>query len=178
MVNKTASKRISSKMSEREIVQAAIELGAKRAKIIAPRKVVTGHWVRWKCSYGCSGYQSSLMCPPYTPLPAQTREMLDQYKRALIFEADKGKPKKIAPALEKKLFLQGFYKAFGMGAGPCRLCETCAFEQGCRHPDDTRPSMESCGIDVFTTARDHGFTIDVVRTQKDPQHYFGLVLID
>jgi predicted metal-binding protein len=104
--------------------------------------------------------------------------MLDQYKRAVIFEADKGEPKKIAPALEKKLFLQGFYKAFGMGAGPCRLCETCAFEQGCRHPDDTRPSMESCGIDVFATARDHGFTINVVCTQKDPQHYFGLVLID
>lgn len=165
-------------MSEREIIQAALELGAKRAKIIAPRKVVTGHWVRWKCSYGCDRYQSSLMCPPYTPLPAQTREMLDQYKRAILFEADRGKPKKIAPALEKKLFLQGFYKAFGMGAGPCRLCETCAFEQGCRHPDITRPSMESCGIDVFATVREHGFTINVARTQKDPQHYFGLVLID
>jgi predicted metal-binding protein len=178
MVKKTTSKKSSTKMSEREIVRAAIELGAKKAKIIAPQKVVTGHWVRWKCSYGCSGYQSNLMCPPYTPLPAQTREMLDQYKRAVIFEADKGEPKKIAPALEKKLFLQGFYKAFGMGAGPCRLCETCAFEQGCRHPDDTRPSMESCGIDVFATARDHGFTINVVCAQKDPQHYFGLVLID
>lgn len=165
-------------MSEREIIQAAIELGAKRAKIIAPRKVVTGHWVRWKCSYGCSGYQASLMCPPYTPLPAQTREMLDQYKRAIFFEANKGEPKKIAPALEKKLFLQGFYKAFGMGAGPCRLCETCSFEQGCRNPESARPSMEGCGIDVFATAREHGFTINVVRTQKDPQHYFGLVLID
>ena len=165
-------------MSGREIIRAAIELGAKKAKIVAPQKVVTGHWVRWKCSYGCGKYQSSLLCPPYTPLPSQTREMLDQYKRAVLFEANKGEPKKIAPALEKRLFLEGFYKAFGMGAGPCRLCETCAFEQGCRHPEFARPSMESCGIDVFATARVHGFVINVVRGQNDPQHYFGLVLID
>ena len=38
--------------------------------------------------------------------------------------------------------------------------------------------MEACGIDVYATARKHGFTIDVVRTREAPQHYFGLVLID
>jgi hypothetical protein len=38
--------------------------------------------------------------------------------------------------------------------------------------------MEACGIDVFATARKHGFTINVVRTSKDPQHYFGLVLVE
>jgi hypothetical protein len=38
--------------------------------------------------------------------------------------------------------------------------------------------MEACGIDVFATARKHGFTINVVRTYQDPQHYFGLVLVE
>lgn len=104
--------------------------------------------------------------------------MLDQFKRAVLFEAGRGQPKKIAVALEKELFLHGFYKAFGMGAGPCNLCEVCAFEEGCRNPELARPSLESCGIDVFATAREHGFTIDVVRDRSDVQHYFGLVLID
>jgi predicted metal-binding protein len=178
MVKKAASKKIVKKMSEQEIIKAAIRLGAKEAKIIAPDKVVTGHWVRWKCSYGCSAYQTNLMCPPYTPLPAQTREMLDQYKRAVLFQADRELPKKIAPALERELFLQGFYKAFGMGAGPCRLCKTCAFEQGCKHPELARPAMEGCGIDVFATARANGFAIEVVHDDSDTQHYFGMVLID
>jgi predicted metal-binding protein len=178
MVRKTAPEKISAGMSEREIVNAALKLGAKKAKIVAPRKVATGHWVRWKCRYGCSGYQSNLMCPPFTPAPAQTREMLDQFKRAVLFEAGRGEPKKIAVALEKELFLRGFFKAFGMGAGPCNLCKSCAFEEGCRHPEIARPSLESAGIDVFTTARDHGFTINVVRDYDDAQHYFGLVLID
>lgn len=104
--------------------------------------------------------------------------MLDQFKRAVLFEAGRGQPKKIAVALEKELFLQGFYKAFGMGAGPCHLCEVCAFEEGCRNPELARPALESCGIDVFATAREHGFTIEVVRDRSDVQHYFGLVLID
>jgi hypothetical protein len=33
-------------------------------------------------------------------------------------------------------------------------------------------------IDVFATARKNGFTINVVRTSQDPQHYFGLVLVE
>ena len=38
--------------------------------------------------------------------------------------------------------------------------------------------MEACGIDVFAAARGAGFTIEVVRAHEDPQHYFGLVLVD
>ncbi len=104
--------------------------------------------------------------------------MLDEYKRAVLFEAPRGKAKKIAAALERKLFLAGYYKALGLGAGPCNLCDSCAFEEGCCHPDQARPSMEACGIDVFVTVRRHGFTINVVRTRKTPQHYFGLVLVE
>jgi predicted metal-binding protein len=179
MAKKAAAKKlIKKKMSGQEIIKAAIRLGAKDAKIINPGKVVTGHWVRWKCSYGCSAYQTNLMCPPYTPTPALTREMLSQYKRAVFFEATRGGPKKIAPALERELFLQGFYKAFGMGAGPCHLCKACAFEQGCKHPELARPALEGCGIDVFTTARANGFTIEVVHDENAEQHYFGMVLID
>ena len=47
-----------------------------------------------------------------------------------------------------------------------------------RHADEARPAMEACGIDVFATVRRHGFTIDVVRSNSDPQNYFGLVLVD
>ncbi len=154
------------------------ELGAKGAKIISPSEVEAGDWVRWKCQFGCGGYGSSLMCPPHTPKPEETRRMLNGYKRAILFESGSGDTKEIAVQMEQEIFLSGFYKALGLGAGPCRLCRSCSFAEGCRHPDDARPSMEACGIDVFATARKHGFTINVVRTYKDPQHYFGLVLIE
>lgn len=155
----------------------AMELGALGAKVISPATVETAEWVRWKCQFGCGGFGSSLVCPPHTPTADQTRKMLDGYGKAVLFESPPGQAKKIAAALERKLFLEGSYKALGLGFGPCELCEACTFEEGCRHPREARPSMEAVGIDVFATARKHGFTINVARTRKDPQHYFGLVLI-
>jgi predicted metal-binding protein len=166
------------KPTHKEIIQQAIGLGAKSAKIIPASSVETGTWVRWKCQFGCGGYGSSLMCPPHSPTPEQTRKMLDEYDRAVLFEAGRGEPKSIAVALERELFLAGFYKALGLGAGPCRLCGSCAMEKGCRHPEEARPAMEACGIDVFATVRKHGFTINVVKEVTDPQHYFGLVLFE
>ena len=96
--------------------------------------------------------------------------MLDSYRRAILLESPPGDAKRIAVALETELFLSGFYKAFGLGSGPCDLCDSCAFDEVCRHPQDARPAMEDCGIDVFATACKHGFTISVPRHGDDPQH--------
>jgi predicted metal-binding protein len=178
MPDRRVGKKKAGKGSGQEWVALAIKLGAKAAKIIPAPSVETGVWVRWKCQFGCGGFGTSLTCPPHTPTPEQTRKMLDEYKTAILFEAGRGEPKDIAVALEREIFLSGYYKAFGLGAGPCRHCRTCAFEKGCRHPYEARPAMEACGIDVYATARKHGFTINVVRNESDPQHYFGLVLIE
>jgi len=178
MPAKTVSKKGSPKATERQWAAMAVKHGALAAKVVSPSNVHTGQWVRWKCRYGCGGYGSSLVCPPNTPTPDQTRAMLDEYDQAVLFESPPGKAKQIAVALERQLFLDGHYKAFGLGCGPCGLCDECVYDEGCRHPRQARPSMEAVGIDVYATARKAGFTINVVRTRKDPQHYFGLVLVD
>ena len=174
----TSRQKPSRQTQDAEWVRMALEHGALAAKVISPSAVETGEWVRWKCQFGCGGFGASLVCPPHTPTPAQTRMMLDEYKRAVLFEAALDTAKKIAAGLERDLFLAGHYKAFGLGAGPCMLCDKCAFDEGCRHPDKARPAMEACGIDVYATARKHGFTLNVVRTPDDPQHYYGLVLVE
>jgi hypothetical protein len=38
--------------------------------------------------------------------------------------------------------------------------------------------MESCGIDVFQTARNNGFTIGVLTDRRCSVDRFGLVLIE
>jgi predicted metal-binding protein len=165
-------------LSDRQVISLVVKKGALSARIIDPGTVVTDEWVRWKCRFGCGGYGSSLVCPPHTPLPAETRKMLDGYIRAVLFESPGGKVKEIAVEVERDLFLKGYYKAFGLGAGPCSLCHECSFDEGCRYPYKARPSMEACGIDVYATVRAHDYTIKVVTCYEDPQHYFGLVLIE
>jgi len=177
MAAKSAVRKTVSCRDARPFVDAALRFGAIAAKVVSPRDVVTASWVRWKCQFGCDGYNSSLMCPPHSPMSEQTRRMLDEYSQAILFEGPPGEVKQIAVALEREVFLAGHYKALGLGSGPCGLCPTCAFAEGCRHAYKARPSMEACGIDVYATVRRQGLTIDVVRTRDDPQHYFGLVLI-
>ena len=124
-----------------KLVEMARKQGALAAVVVSPADVATGSWVRWKCQFGCGGYGSSRMCPPHTPTPAETRRVLDDYRRAVLFEAPPGDAKRIAAGLERELFLDGNYKAFGLGSGPCRLCDECDLHGLCRTLARRRPSI-------------------------------------
>jgi predicted metal-binding protein len=162
----------------------ALELGVQGAKGIDPRSIITAEWVRMKCQYGCSGYGKNLCCPPHTPTPALTQKVIDSYGKAILLhrKLKKGERSKdfnaIIVRLEREIFLDGYYKAWSMGAGPCRLCKECDPNGFCRHGLEARPSMESCGIDVFKTARDNGFPIDVVQSPEDERNGYGVILVE
>jgi len=156
----------------------ARKLGAIDARAISVATVITAPWVRLKCQYGCDGYGECLTCPPYSPTPEKTREVLDNYKKAILIHGDESADiNKIVSKLEREAFLSGYYKAYGMGAGPCNLCNRCDVHKPCKNPYEARPSMEASGIDVFKTARNNGFKIEVLRNSKCKGNYFGLVLI-
>jgi predicted metal-binding protein len=38
--------------------------------------------------------------------------------------------------------------------------------------------MEACGIDVFTTVRNAGLSIEVVKTRRQCPNFYGLLLVD
>ena len=161
-------------------VKRALAAGAKDAKLIPTDTIVTAQWVRIKCQYGCSGYGLSLTCPPHSPPPEKTAQMLSEYKTALLVHTDgHAKITPLLTRLERQAFLDGYHKAFAFVAGPCNLCEECSLEIGeCCHPEMARPAMEACGIDVFQTARNHGLPIEVVAGRACQQNYYGLLLLE
>ena len=164
----------------KELKDRAVKLGAGDSKVIDVKTVKTAAWVRYKCQYGCSGFGESLTCPPYSPTPEQTQKILDCYKKAILIHCQSpvvADISKIVLKIETAAFLAGYYKALGMGAGPCRLCAQCGKGKGCRHGDDARPSMEACGIDVYSTARANGYSIETVVSTDCKADYFGLVLL-
>jgi predicted metal-binding protein len=162
----------------------ALEMGISGAKVIDPRSVVTAEWVRMKCQFGCTGFGMSLCCPPRTPTPEITRKVIDAYQEAILLHRrlKKGERSKllneIMVRLEIEIFLDGFYKAWSMGSGPCRFCEECDLTAPCNRGYEARPSMEACGIDVYKTARGNGFPIKVVRTHEEERNVFGLILVE
>ena len=163
-----------------QFLNRACQLGAIEAKVISPQQVFTAEWVRRKCQYGCDGFGEHLTCPPYSPTPQETRRLLDEYTTALLIHCpSRGiDVLKIISTLEREAFLSGYYKAFGMSAGPCSLCEHCNVQATCCHTEHARPSMEACGIDVFKTARDNGFPIEVIKGHGEERNAYGLILVE
>ena len=159
--------------------QMAKEMCATHAKVISPQSVITAAWVRLKCQYGCGGYGRRLTCPPYSPTPEETRKVLDSYEHAILLRGNSNaEAGDAAVKLEREIFLCGYYKAFAFGSGPCRHCQQCDTSQTCKHPYKARPAMEASGIDVFQTARNNGFPIEVVTSREQQGDYYGLVLIN
>ena len=165
----------------------ALALGMSGAKIINPQLVTTGEWVRMKCWYGCPGYGKRLSCPPYSPSPEVTRKVLDCYEVAILLhrklreqnrrEEMRKEFNECIVALELEIFLDGYYKAWSMISGACRLCKECNVSGTCLNGFKMRPAMEACGIDVFKVARENGFEIEVVKCHEEEINVFGLILV-
>jgi predicted metal-binding protein len=178
---------------------------------IPANTVVVADWVRFKCMYGCKAYGRHFCCPPFAPTPDETRKVLSEYEMAMVIKlvspspsatadkdlaweaANKAKTdlQKLICDMEKKAFLSGSPKAFGMASSPCHLCKTCAAEERldrglsvsrsdiafCRHRSLVRPSMEACGIDVFSTVKNAGYNPGVLTSYSQDLDVYGLVLL-
>ncbi|MBM4307515.1 MAG: DUF2284 domain-containing protein [Deltaproteobacteria bacterium] len=171
-----------------EYCSLAIERGIDGARVVEPSSIATAEWVRLKCQFGCPGFGQSHCCPPHTPTPELTRMVIDSYRKAILLHrhiTDGSKRREVTKQFNEKIvrlevdiFLEGYYKAWSMTSGPCRLCKECDLNDLCKHGMEARPSMEACGVDVFQTARGNGFPIQVVRTYEEEQNLFGLILVD
>ena len=187
---------------EEELKKLAFEDGAYVLMPIDPNEIVVSNWVRLKCQYGCPSYAKKLSCPPYSPTPDDTRQILKEYSKAYligftgsifkkygtqkyseIFPKALKNIRKSIFELEKHAFLSGYYKSFTYGfCGPCTLCEQCVVEEGvlsCENAKESRPSMEAAGIDVFETVRNAGLELEVLNEiDHDNLRMFTLLLLE
>ena len=158
----------------------AMKLGATITKLISTESIEVEPWVQLKCRFGCTKFGKYKTCPPYTPTYKETRELMSCYESAILIE---GQPpakqfESMLLKLEHKANLSGFYKAFSMNAGPCPLCSECDVTGTCPMPENARPSMEACGIDVFKTVRNNDFEIKFLEHKMEYVKYFGLLLLE
>ena len=165
--------------------------GFKDFKWINPAEIVTGHWVRAKCAFGCPSYGKKACCPPQLPSVEECRGLFDEYKTGLLFHLTKtfAEPKmryswsrEVNPkalALERDVFLLGFHKAFIFLPAPCNICTECKSEKSeCCNPSQARPTLEAYCVDVFTTARKHGYVIQVLTEHEAETNRYGALLVE
>jgi len=183
---------------ERDCVNAILPIGKKHGideiLPITTKDICVADWVQMKCKYGCKKFGKSWCCPPETPAPEQARVLLQEYKKALLlcgsikssqFYRDNHQKRrkqvqvwKGTVALERQLFLVGYYKAFALVAETCALCRECVYPDDCKFPMDRRPSVESFSIDVFQTLKNIGKQFEIAKDINKEHNCYSIILLE
>ncbi len=154
-------------------------LGFRNVVSVPVESVHVPGWGGLRCRYGCRLYGRP-HCPPDTPPPEKTREILNDYSKAFLLEGEPptGEFQRRVLLAEREAFLAGFYKAFAFWAGPCSLCNHCGAPHRCDNTESARPSMEGAGIDVFETAGRAGIYLETLKSPEDYVKYIALLLLE
>jgi predicted metal-binding protein len=174
----------------------ALELRAAEAAIVSVQEIPVDERIVLKCRIPrCFGYGVCANCPPNALKPAELREILKGYQKAVFFilevppeviVRDKATIREreaayqtvfhIVNEIESLAFYDGHYLAFGFAAGSCRhtFCsqhESCQALEGkrCRISLRSRPSMEAVGIDVYKLTAASGWDIYPIGSSAKPQ---------
>ena len=183
-----------SKDSLDAIEQSAQDLGFQEIHVVKASDIVIARWVGLKCRYGCANYNTNWCCPPAAPRLETVRDLVSEYKTALLLvrqhkneefyrnstekRRNQIKQWKATVALERRLFLMGYYKAFGFPAETCALCKKCSYPDRCKFPNEKRPAVEACSIDVFETIKRLGKSVELATDVKDEYKSYSLILLD
>ena len=160
-------------------------------KWINAADIIVARWVRFRCMFGCPAYGKKGTCPPNVPSIDECRDMIGEYRQAAVFHFEKAveKPKDRVPwskdvvsklvALEREVFLAGYYKTLLISFDSCSFCETCAGNRlECKNPRLARPGADAMGIDVYATVRSVGYPIQVLKDYGDPMNRYAFLLIE
>jgi len=62
--------------------------------------------------------------------------------------------------------------------GSCPRCEECVGRpQECREPGSARPTPEGLAIDLFATARNAGYPLEVLTDPAQPMNRYAILLV-
>lgn len=160
-------------------------------KWITGEDIITAQWVRMKCTYGCTSYGQKGTCPPQVPTIEECRKFFNEYSEIAIFHFSQffanpddrfswsKQTNNRLLKLEREVFIRGFQKTFLLFMDECCLCQECpGTRKTCKNKTAARPSPESLSVDVFSTVRKSGYTIQVLKDYKQTMNRFSFLLIN
>ena len=118
----------------------------------------------------CDIYNKSWSCPPACPTLEEMRACVLDYSDGLLVQTvgeledsydwegimDAGARHKANFGRMRDALDKQFPSVYAMGAGACRLCDSCTYpDEPCRFPDKMSASMEACGLFVSKVCTDN-----------------------
>ena len=154
----------------------ALADGFDEAAYIDPQQLTAQASVRASCAENrCRSYGQCWSCPPHCGELSDCEARMHGYTRGILLQTVGKLSKSIdtkgyaAAEQRHKESLRRFARrirerhpnALCLGAGPCGLCERCAYPEPCRCPEQAMSSMEAYGL----------FVTEVCRTAGLPYHH-------
>jgi predicted metal-binding protein len=179
-------------MTREELEALFVRHAATDFKWINPvADIVVAQWVRMKCMFGCENYGRNGACPPNTPSIEECRRLFSEYTLGALFHfpfrVEKPEDRRLWSdkinremlKLEREVFLAGYPKTFLMPMDSCHLCAECPGQRAeCRNAKSARPGPDAMGIDVFSTARQAGYPIQVLSDYTQEMNRYAFLLIE
>ena len=179
-------------MADRDAIEKIIKKhGYADFKWINSENIIISQWVRFKCLFGCNEYGKNASCPPNVPSIEECREFFGDYKDIVVLHFEKHvenpedrhkwgkKINKELLKLEREIFISGYRKTLLLFMDSCSLCNKCpGIRAECKHLEESRPSPESLGMDVFATVHSVGYPIDVLKDYREAMNRYAFLLID
>ena len=175
-----------------KLLSETIEAGAFKSAIIPVSDIKTDTYFRDLCKANtCGNYGKNWTCPPFAGDIQELINKLRTYEWAMVYQTvgeleDSYDFEGMMEAgnLHNQLVIKmrdivketvSFPRILHLGAGGCRVCETCAkrVDEPCRHPDLAISSLEAWGINVSSLAASAG--MKYINGQNTVT-YFGAVL--
>lgn len=154
-----------------KLIEAALACGFTHAAPLAVDTLKPMTMVRDACAADkCQAYGKNWTCPPTCGTLEECDARMRQYSRGILLQT--------VGQLAKRIDTKGYMRieaehrehilAFAermrqeypdilcLGAGGCRVCQTCAYPEPCRFPEKSMSSMEAYGLFVTQVCRDNG----------------------
>jgi len=149
------------------VLKVGADFGIDEALPIYTAKIEVKDWVGLKYTYDNADGCNHLIGPD------QTRNILREYKRALlIIGKTHEKFKEGILSIEKELKSYGFYKAFSLINGPCAFCSGIDL-----NPEiSRRPSLDLMGVDIFATVK--RFKKNELPPQEGKTTPYAIILVE
>jgi len=175
------------------LITQILSLGAAHAAVIPVSSITFHPEFRMMCeSNACGMFGKSWMCPPHVGGAQALIQEAQAYRTAVVYQTihpledsfdiegmlEAGKQQNLLARAIQRQMRAVFDKQFlHLGAGGCRLCQTCALasRQPCRFPDEALSSLEAYCIDVSQLAQSAGMNY---LNGANTVTYFGLLLLE
>ncbi len=153
--------------------RSALALGFSEVKSFDPGILQAEAQVRAMCRADkCRAYGKNWTCPPHCGSLEQCQTKMHSYRHGILLQTV-GQLSKVIDSRGYQIAEQRHLESFAalctairrqypqalcLGAGGCRICQTCAYPESCRFPEKAVSGMEGYGLFVTRVCREVGLS--------------------